>query len=184
MADLCPPVSGIGPPSPPFGSRFLECETDSVTVCIDQPLAVSGIIGISNAVETKHPGVPGTIIPGSRWSRTGFNSLAGTLTITSPTPAGNQRVVCDWLDYSLVVASVGLGGATMRPQVLDGGGGPVLWQNAIGIVGLVNLGTTYSGDSDGLVLVSSLGTALVFTLPVLLTLFDKSLNFGGYLVQV
>lgn len=217
MADMCPPVSGVGPcdeQNQCFSFSFrplncdidsvnictetpldvsvvnevnirpLDCLTDSVSVCIEEPLDVNVVNTGTISVEQKHPGVPGTIVPGSRWHVTGFNSLAGTLTIVSPIPAVNQRVICDWLDWSLVIASVGLGGAALRPRVYDGtAAGPIIWQIAIGLAGLVDIGTTYSGDSDGIVLQSSPGNQLTFELPSVLTLFDKSINFGGYIVE-
>lgn len=233
MADICPPASGMGP-GDPFQTRFLTCETDavtacldgpieigsviiegpldvnilgqpidvnqraldceldSVTICTDAPIEVTGSVTIdtivdvsgSASIETKHPGVPGKIVPGSRWHTTGYVALSGTLTIVSPIPGPNQRVVCDWLDYSLVAASLSLLGGTAQPVIRDGGvGGTVIWQNAFGLLGTIAVGTTYS-DGRQLVLVSSVGNELTYQLPATLAIFDMSLNFGGYLVDV
>lgn len=177
---VCPPASGVFEVdvTNEVNIRPLSCDTDSVEVCLDQPISVTG------SIEIKHPGVPGTIVPGSRWHQTGLATLTGLLTIVSPTPAGNQRVVCDWIDYGLVAAALSLGGGTAQPTIRDGGaGGTIIWQTAFGLIGTIAIGTTYTNDEQ-LVLLSSAGNQLTYQLPATLAIFDMTLNFGGYIVEV
>lgn len=148
--------------------------TGTVTIVTEQPLDA---------------GVPGVVVPGSRWQRTGFLSIglgSGTLTVQSPIPAGNQRVVIDWWDYNALVTVSLLGLLNSQPRIRETATpANIHWQSTVGVAASGSLGSTVAFETSRHIIMGPVGARLELVLPITgLVSLDLVANMGGYLVSV
>lgn len=134
------------------------------------------------------PGIPGTIVRGSHWQRTGFatiTAVGGNITLTSPTPTATQRiVVTDW-DYSVVLTANLSAALNSTPQIREvSGGSPVFWQYAWSFVGVAKSGEFEQYETNGRRLLGNAGEALEYVIPVgALVDVNLAANLRGYIIE-
>lgn len=141
---------------------------------------------LEDPVEVKHPGVPGLVEAGSRWSSTSSADVVGadSISISSPTPGAQQSVVVDWISYTMQVTVVG-DDVSEIVEIEDSLSASILWSQSVGFVTNPPVGTveTYTGPSP--ILVGTLGSPITMSYPVNAGVeITVSLNFGGYFVDV
>lgn len=142
-----------------------------------------GTVTIEGPVETIESG-GFTPVAESRWSDTDFTTLTlgGSVVLTSPVPAVDERVVVDWLSFGAQI-TVNVAAVISQVQIRQvSGSSPVYWNMPLGFIAAAAVGTIMTFEQTGLYIFGDPGEQLELVIPAVAGItITIGANFGGFL---
>ena len=138
----------------------------------------------NQVVEFKHPGVPGTVVTGSRWQVAAAGTIGTAPLADSPIPTANQRIIVDWIECACGVGvSLGLVLTTPAFQIVNTDGAPatIYWAATTPLPILAGGSTSFENTP---IIMGGQGERLRIRQAAAISIVISCVAFGGYIVDV